>query len=496
MSEPLRKLGKHTLVYTTGIIIGKAASFVMLPVYTRYLSPADYGVLELLGMTLDVIGMITGVGLVTGVFKFFSEAEDQKDKNVVISTAAIGAATLAGLTTLVGLVVAPEMSELIFGTPANQHYLRLYFVLFFLQNVEYVPLLLIRAENRSVMFVSINVAKLIVMLSLNILFVVHMGLKVEGAIASSIIAFGISGTGLTAYMIRRVGLRFSREKLRDLLSFGSPLVLWWLGSFVLVFSDRYFLNHYQGTAEVGIYSLAYKFAFLLHALAYGPFETIWTAERFEVAKRPDATELYTRVFLYLNVIVGGLGLVLSLFVRDFLRVMSDPAFLPAYRLVPLLIAAQVVFIWADYWTLGIYIRGKTKAMALGAMVFVPVTLLLNFLLIPRWGMYGAAWATMGAYTVRFFWIYHFAQKYYVIPHRWTNVANLYAILAVAAAIGFVYHVERLRSSLAWSAALMLLALSLVYRRVLSVEERTGLKNLAAGYASQLKRVRAQKAKSA
>jgi O-antigen/teichoic acid export membrane protein len=492
MSEPLKKLGKHTLVYTAGIIIGKAASFVMLPVYTRYLSPADYGVLELLGMTLDVIGMITGVGLVTGVFKFFAAADDPKERNGVISTAAIGAATLAGLTTILGLVIAPDLSKLIFGTTANQHYLRLYFVLFFLQNLEYVPLLLIRAENRSVMFVSINVAKLIVMLSLNILFVVHLGLRVEGAIASSIIAFGISSVGLTIYMVRRVGLRFSREKLRELLSFGSPLVLWWLGSFVLVFSDRYFLNHYQGTAEVGIYSLAYKFAFLLHALAYGPFETVWTAQRFEVAKRPDATELYTRVFLYLNLILGGLGLVLALFVRDFLRVMSDPAFLPAYRLVPLLIAAQVVFIWADYWTLGIYIRGKTKAMAVGAMVLIPVTLLLNFLLIPRWGMYGAAWATMGAYTVRFFWIYYSAQKYYVIPNRWAHIANLYAILAVAVALGFFYPAEELRISVAWSTLLMVLALGLVYKRVLSVGERSALKRLAGGYVSRVRRLRVEK----
>jgi O-antigen/teichoic acid export membrane protein len=488
MSEQLRKLGKHTLVYTTGIIIGKAASFVMLPVYTRYLSPADYGVLELLGMTLDVIGMITGVGLVTGVFKFFSAAEDPKEKKVVISTAAWGAATLAGFTTLIGVAIAPELSKLIFGSTANQDYLRLYFVLFFLQNLEYVPLLLVRAENRSVMFVSINVTKLIVMLSLNILFVVHMGLKIEGAIASSIIAYALSSVGLTGYMIHRVGLGFSREKLRELLSFGSPLILWWLGSFVLVFSDRYFLNHYRGTAEVGIYSLAYKFAFLLHALAYGPFETIWTAQRFEVAKRPDATELYTRVFLYLNLILGSMGLILSLFVRDFLRVMSDPAFLPAYHLVPLLIAAQVVFIWADYWTLGIYIRGKTKAMAVGAMVLIPVTLLLNYLLIPRWGMYGAAWATMAAYTVRFFWIYNSAQKYYVIPSRWRSVTNLYAILGVAVAIGFIYRVETLSSSLALSAVLMVLALSFVYKRVLSVGERSALRRMAGEYASQVRRI--------
>ena len=99
MSGLPRQLGKHTLVYTAGIIIGKVASFVLLPVYTRYLTPADYGVLELLG-TIDVIGMITSIGIVTGVFKFYSEDNNQSGKNAVISTAAMSAVGLAGTTCL------------------------------------------------------------------------------------------------------------------------------------------------------------------------------------------------------------------------------------------------------------------------------------------------------------------------------------------------------------------------------------------------------------
>src|SRR5439155_8290310 len=117
---------------------------------------------------------------------------------------------------------------------------------------------------------------------------------------------------------------------------------------------------------------AYKFAFILSALAVSPFYTMWDAQRFEVAKRPDAKEVYARVFLYLNVVIGAMGLALALFVKDVLYVMSDHSFLPAYRLVPLLIAAQVVFTWAGYWTVGLYICDKTEVMAHGAIVLVPI----------------------------------------------------------------------------------------------------------------------------
>ena len=489
----MQKLGKHTLVYTSGIIIGKIASFVMLPVYTQYLTPADYGVLELLGMTVEVIGMITGVELVAGVFKFYSAEEDPAEKKAVISTAALGVAALATVTTLIGQAFAPALTSLIFDSEANVLYLRLYFLLFFLQSFEYVPLVLMRAENRSVLFVTINALKLVAMLSLNILFVVHLRMGIEGVLTSSIVTSAAVTLGLTPYLIRRVGIRFRMEKFRQMLRFGSPIVLWSLGSFILVFSDRFFLNHYADTSAVGIYSLAYKFAFVLSALAFAPFQTVWEAQRFEVAKRADAEETYARVFLYMNVVLGGLAVVLALFVRDFLSVMSAPAFVPAYRIVPLLIAAQIVFTWAAYWNLGLLISGKTQILAGGAIVLVPITLLLNYLLIPQFGIYGAAWATLAAYATRFLWVYLFAQRNYPIRYDWGDIAKLYGILGVAVALQFAFHPRHLPTSIGWSLGLLLMSIGLVYTVVLSADDRSTLKSAAVRYVGNVVQRRADNA---
>lgn len=478
MSSQLKTLGKQTLVYTGGIIIGKIASFVMLPVYTRYLTPADYGVLELLGMTTDVIGMITGVGIMTGVFKFYHAGRDAAEKNAIISTASLGVTALAAATSLLGLAFAPQLTRLVFGSEANLLYLRLYFLLYFLQNLEQVPLALIRAENRAFLFVTVNTMKLLAMLSFNILFVVFLRMGIVGVVTSGIITSAAAGVGLTVYLIRRVGIRFNIEKLREMVAFGTPMVPWWLGNFILVFSDRYFLNYYTDTSTVGIYSLAYKFAFLLSALAFSPFDTIWASQRFEIAKRPDAPELYARVFLYMNVVLGGIGVSLSLFVRDFLSVMSAPAFWPAYHLVPLLIAAQILYSWAAYWSLGIYLTGRTKVMASGSAVLVFLTLILNYALIPHFGIYGAAWATLIAYLARFLWIYYFGQRYYPINYRWAEMAKLYGILGALTVLAFTYHPKPLEASIAWSIGLLLTSVGLLYMLVLSPGDRAMLKTLA------------------
>jgi O-antigen/teichoic acid export membrane protein len=328
--------------------------------------------------------------------------------------------------------------------------------------------------------VTVNAGKLVVMLSLNILFVVYLRMGIAGVITSGIIASAAVAIVLTGYLVRRVGVGFDIATLREMATFGIPLVPWWVGNFVLVYSDRYFLNYYTNTSTVGIYSLAYKFAFLLSALAFSPFDTIWSSQRFEIAKRPDAPELYARVFLYMNVILGGIGLMLSLFVRDFLSIMSAPAFLPAYRLVPLLIAAQVLFTWAGYWSLGIYLSGRTKSMATGSVVLVPLTIILNYVLIPRYGIYGAAWATIIAYLARFLWIYYFGQRYYPIEYRWTDMAKLYGILGAVVALAFAYHPQLLPASIGWSIGLLLASIALVYTLVLPSDERATLRTLARG----------------
>jgi O-antigen/teichoic acid export membrane protein len=478
LSGQLKQLGKHTLVYTAGIIIGKVASFVMLPVYTRYLTPADYGVLELLGMTIDVISMIASVGIVTGVFKFYSAEAEQREKNLIISTAGISAVGLAGLTSLAGIVAAALLTRLVFGASGNPLYMRLYFVIYFAQTFEYVPFLLIRAENRSVLFVVLNAGKLVLLLSLNILLVVHFRLGIEGVLLGNILATTLTATALSTYMIRRVGLHFSGGTFMRLLRFGRAIVPWSLGSFILVFSDRLFLNYYSTTTKVGLYSLAYKFAFLLSVLAYTPFETVWTAQRFEVVKQPNAEEIFSSVFLYVNVVLGVIALVICLFIRDFLAVMSSRAFLSAFLLVPVLVAAQVIFVWSAYWTTGIYVSGQTKVMATGAIVLVPLTLLLNFLLIPTFGAFGAAFATTGAYAARFGWIYYHSQRFYPIRQNWTEIAKLYTVLGVAVALKYAVQPEEIAASLAWSIPILFGAVYLVFAKVLSPEDRAGLRNIA------------------
>jgi O-antigen/teichoic acid export membrane protein len=433
MRSEFRTVGRHTLVYGTGVVLGQLASFLMLPVYTRYLSAADYGVLELLGMTIDVIGMIMGVGLAAGVFKFYSELSDPAEKRQVVSTVALGSIGLAFVTSMLGIVLAGPLNQLVFQGETSAHYFRVFFLAYFLQTAGAPALLLMRIQERSVLFVVVNLCKLILSLSLNIYFVVMREMGLEGVLLSTVIVSGALGLVLVVYTFHHVGLSFSLTRFRQMSRFGAPLIVVSLGSFVLTFSDRYFLNYYSDTSAVGVYGLAYRFSFVLSTLTVIPFQQIWEPRRFEVAKRPDAGDIYRRMFFYSSLALLGGATFMTAVIEDVLTLMVAPEFLPAHRVVPLILVATVLQQWAAYCSLGLYLRDRTQFLAWASLAAVVVALALNALLIPRFGVMGAAWATIGAYVVRLGITYFSSQSQYYVDYPWGRVGLLTLIFLLVMA---------------------------------------------------------------
>lgn len=478
MSE-IRSVGKHTLVYGLGTVISKLASFVMLPIYTTHLTPTDYGTLELLTMTIEVIATLAGVGLASSVFRFYAESGTPAEKGLVLSTASMSMIGIAGATAAMGMFAAPALSDLVLGEAGEALYFRMFFLIYFLSAAEVVPLLFLRTEQRSVLFVSLSVMKLVSMLSLNVYFVVYRGDGVVGVLLSNVITSSVATLGLLAYLYGRVGVRFSAAKAGAMVRFGAPVAVWTLANFVMVFSDRYFVNHWIGTGAVGIYSLAYKFAFVLSAFAFTPFQMIWDARRYEVAKREDAQEIYGRVFTYMNLALGLGALGIVLFVGDTLATMADPAFLPAVQLVPLVVMAQIFYHWVSFCNIGLFLQNRTGMLGRLSIVSVLGVIVLNFLLIPRFGIHGAAWATLLAYAGRFVLVYAFSQRAYHVRYPWGTIAKMYLVFGVLGAVRMAVAVPSIPSSVAFSSALGFAAAAIAYVQVLSPSDRIAIRRAVA-----------------
>jgi O-antigen/teichoic acid export membrane protein len=475
----MARVGRQTVIYGAGVLLSRAFSFLMLPLFTYYLTPADYGVIQLIEMTFDVISIVAGSRLALGIFRFYYKAETPAARHGVISTALLLLAAIYGVVAVIAFAGSEAVSQLVFQTSEYRHVIRIAACSFAFQALVETPLAYFRLVERPVTYVKVTVGKLALQAALSFLFLAYYGLGITGVFLSSLIAHVLTGAGLAIHVLRSTGLRFSASHARDLLRFGFPLVLTQVATFAATYGDRYFLQAAAGTTIVGLYALAYNFGFLLYQIGHTPFALVWEPMRYEIARRQDRDQLYARGFIYLNVLLLTSAAGLALFVGDFLRIFAQPAYYPAAQVVPVILVAYVLQSWTMVQDIGIMIREKTKYNTFANWTAAIVALVGYAVLIPRYLEWGAALATVAAFAVRFGIIYRISQRLWPVHYRWGPVLRLSLLAAAVIVAGTLLPALPLGTSIAARSALLLVYLfGLWHLNVISAEDRSRLRALA------------------
>lgn len=423
---------KHGGMYAIGTILTKAVGFIMLPVYTRVLTTVDYGILEILALSTDVLGMLVGLGVRQAVLRHYYQYESQEERNGVISTASLLLIAIFGLAGVIGFALAGPLTSILLGPGQSDHFVKLAVAAFALAALGDIPGVYLQARQRSQTFVASNMARLVLALSLNILFVVYLRLGVSGIFLSTIIASIVVGGYMATQMLRETGMRFIGPRARELIMFGAPLMVWQVGSFVLHFSDRYFLRYNRSLAEVGLYALGYKLAMLLGTFVIGPFNGIWSAKSLEIAQREGdgANEILASIMRQYNLALVSVALMLALFSTDVIHLTLGAEFHSADRVVPILVLAVVLFGYRQISQTGAMIARRPGLIAWSTTIAACGAVLLNLLLIPPYGAMGAAVATAAAFGIEFLVMLAFAKRVHPVEVPFGQLARPLALAIV------------------------------------------------------------------
>ena len=187
MVEQLKKTAGYAGIYALGSLLNRGVSIIMLPIYTRALTPADYGVLEVLMATVEVISIFTGLGLLNSLHKYFYKYDDERDRRQVVSTLFGMILALYGFSCSLGILVAPTISRLAWGSADNAFFVRMTLINLFLSFLVFIPLGYLQARQLPKLFVTLSATKLVCQLSLNILFVVHLEMGVVGVLTPQVV---------------------------------------------------------------------------------------------------------------------------------------------------------------------------------------------------------------------------------------------------------------------------------------------------------------------
>jgi O-antigen/teichoic acid export membrane protein len=402
----------------------------MIPVYTRYLAPADYGVLELLDLVVFFSGIFAMMGIGSAFFRFYVAADSVEEKKAVASTALFSVVGISLLVLVLMQLLAGELSTVAFGNTTYAPLVRIVAFTLFFSNLTELPLAYIRARQRTVLFVVIGLIRTIFGASILIVAVAVLRMGVMGVVYGNLISSALAGVSLSAAFLIRVRGAVSRKKFQQMFRYGAPLIVQSLASFVLVFSDRFFLRHFASLSEVGIYGLGYKLAGIVSLLVSGPFSMTWSWQQFELAKKENAKEMYAKIQVYQLVVLVFAGLAVVLLAKDVLRIMTPPAYWAAARVVPLITLSYILNDMRAVVLSGVLVRNLTHHIAWISAIAAAANLTLNYVLVSRYSTMGAALATVLTYALILLLSYLIAQRVYFIHYDY--VRNL---IILGSAIG-------------------------------------------------------------
>jgi O-antigen/teichoic acid export membrane protein len=425
--EELKTFFKHSSVYGLAAFLKKGTGFIMIPIYTRYLLPADYGLVELLDLTLNVVEMLVGFRIGAAIIRYYHHFDDPTDRGEVFTTALIFAAIVSFLSLAALEVFSHPISKLVAGSGQHAKYFQIIFVCLAIQTIYLVSETYLLAQKKSILYSSLSTGNLIVALSLNILLLVVFKMGVWAIVLSMLITKSLNGIVAVAITLKGVRLAFSWQKLKMMIKYSMPLIPAAFSLFLMHFSDRFFVQRYCDLNELGVYSLGYKFGMVLSVLVSAPIFRIWNTQRFEIAKQANAKMVFKRMFTYYSTIIVFAGLGLTVFIDDAIRLLASSPYHGASAVVPLIVLSYILYGMANFFGLGIMITYKTKYIAYIQMTVAGLNILFNVLFISRLGIIGAAFSTFLTFLCLAGFTLLFSQKAYFVPFEYGRVLILLAL---------------------------------------------------------------------
>ena len=390
--DGLRKTLSHSVIYGVGLGAQNIVGLIMLPIYTRFLTPADYGTLGMMQIIIDLVSMIFGAQLSHGVFRNFYAAQTVGEKNSVVASALgfVIAFKLVGVGVLA--VLAGPSARLLFGSEDLSGYMALFGVSLLTSSLFIIPFQYLRALERPAAFVALSLLKLIIQVCLNVYFLVQLGMGVLGVIWATVLTGLTLGLSMAAWTLVRTRFSFSLAQARNLMSFSWPLILTGLMSLYISAGARSLISTFSGLADVGLFMLANRLSAVMSSGIVRPFQQAWIPRRFKLVGSDDGMRTYGRGFLLVSVVLVIAGVALATFAPEVLRLMSDRAFWSAAAIVPILVLQNVITAASRFSRFGLLVEGRTKAFLSPMVVSALGATAIGFLLVEPFGAVGIAWA--------------------------------------------------------------------------------------------------------
>lgn len=452
MKALIRKLAGETAVYGLSSMVGRFLNFLLVPLYTAQFLPEEYGVVTVLYAFAGFAAVILTMGMETAFFHFSTKINDTAK---AYSHAFL---LLLPLNILLGLIIwfgAEPLAEWV-GFEGHGNYFRCFALILPLDALTSLPMAWLRKMGKARRFALLKLLNIAINIGVNLYFVYfgytyfEKGIQLPGfnpdwGIFYIFIANVLAS--LIGFLCMIPELRVIRfapdvEFIKSMLKYAWPVILIGLAGMVNELLDRVLIQYLTPAKEAdfntGVYGAFYKLSIVI-TLFVQAFRFAAEPFFFEQSRQSDAPRIYARVMHLFVAVCAGIFLLCMLMMDELsaLLIRQEAYYRhpQAMQLVPVLLMANIFL--GMYYNLSIWYKlsEKTRMGAWIAMGGAVLTIVLNFLLIPKIGILGAAWTTLTVYISMALISWLQGQRYYPVPY---NVPRILTYLGLALGAVFVY----------------------------------------------------------
>ncbi len=427
----MKELIKNFLIYGLGTAIGKFISVFLLPIYTAYFSPEDYGNLELILTCTSILGAFGMLQIETSFQRYFYDYEAD-EKKTLCTTALVATLFFSVFFLIVGICLAPFVSHWL-KMDGMTSLLMLSFVTVIPTNIVVILFVIFRFSDKPKMFTILNVTNILLTISLTILFVLVFDLSIKGVVYATLLSSSVVML-ISLYICRNsFAKNWNLKQAKKMLAFGLPQFPARLGSLSNSYINRFFIVGKFSVYTLGLFSFGLRIASLM-LMVQSAMQLAWLPYMYKLIKTdPDHKRLLRDQVKRLIRAILLLCILISLFSKELVLLLSNQEYFDAYKVVGAISLSYALYIFKDLVDIGVNIKNKTEYTSYIYFIATFLNILFIYLVPNSWGILGISLAMMSSNLILFALTLWVSEKLYRINYS-INQLSFYVLMTIAITI--------------------------------------------------------------
>lgn len=397
------------MIYGAGEVAPRLMGFLLLPIYTRYLSPADYGIISYTTSISLFVFVVGTLSLNTFVLRHYFELNTEEAKAKLLGNIFLFLCFFSLFCTLISLLIFPLGIKAFNVQVPFWPYFVLALLTNFLDSLSILPLVYYRLQRNALGYVRLTFVRAVLAYALTFTFIVLLRWGVLGHYYGNLLTGVCYAVVYSIVMFRHAKLRIDWKQIGSGLKFSAPLVPGALAYIILTSSDRIIMERYLPLSDIGIYNIAVTLTLALAMISLSVYKAVEPEIFRNYGRKEFVAFFYVVKGRYLSVLfIAAMGL--ALFSQEALMIMASEKFLEGYKLVPIRIVGLIFSGVNILYGCLIVAAKRTKILGVSVVLGATVSVLFNVAFIPLYGVYAAASAFGVSYAVMTLFLYYYLPK--------------------------------------------------------------------------------------